>query len=65
MAAATKSVAVHANSAGAVHVGSDESARWLEIGQERSSLAHRLEIIDVELHPGFASDRQQVQHGIG
>src|SRR6185369_16868989 len=48
-----------------VHIGSDETARRLQVGQQRSAFTDLLEIVDVQGDPGLARDGQQVQDRVG
>ena len=51
--------------AGGVEVGRDVVAAGLQVGQQRSAAGDCLEVVDLELDPGLAGDREQVEHAVG
>ena len=60
-----QSLRQQSNASCAMHVRSHEASRGLEIGEQRSASADRLEILNVQLNSRFARNRQQVQNRIG
>ncbi len=54
-----------AHAAGAMHIRGDKTPGGFEIGEQRSALAHCLEIVDLQIDAGFAGDSQQMEDGVG
>src|SRR3954447_20069338 len=53
------------DAAGLVQVGGDVAAAGLEVAQHRGGRADAVEVVDVEVDPRLAGDRQQVQDAVG
>src|ERR1700719_1041911 len=54
-----------ADTAGAMHIGSNETSGRFEIREKRRALAYGLEIVDLQIDVGLAGNSQQMQNGIG
>ena len=61
---AKQPVREQSDSSGTVHVGSNKPPEWLQVAEQGSALTDLLKIVHVEVHLGFASNREQVQHRV-